>query len=217
MGFKYIFLDLDGTVTESAEGIINSVAYALEKLGKPVEDKSTLRCFIGPPLTVSFHEFFGFDDETAALGVKYYREYYPEKGIFENRLYDGIAEMLEKLSKTDKKIILATSKPEPFAVRILEHYGVAQYFDLIAGSSFDGTRNDKTDVMKYAIEQLQIEDIIEAIMIGDRKHDVIGARDVGMQCAYVLFGYGSREEAEQYRADYIIENVKSLEAFLLDN
>lgn len=217
MGFKYIFLDLDGTVTESAEGIINSVAYALEKLGKPVEDKSALRCFIGPPLTVSFHEFFGFDDETAALGVKYYREYYPEKGIFENRLYDGIAEMLEKLSKTDKKIILATSKPEPFAVRILEHYGVAQYFDLIAGSSFDGTRNDKTDVLKYAIEQLQIEDIIEAIMIGDRKHDIIGARDVGMQCAYVLFGYGSREEAEQYRADYIIENVKSLEAFLLDN
>lgn len=217
MGYKYIFLDLDGTVTESAEGIINSVAYALEKLGKPVEDKSTLRCFIGPPLTVSFHEFFGFDDETAALGVKYYREYYPEKGIFENRLYDGIAEMLEKLSKTDKKIILATSKPEPFAVRILEHYGIAQYFDLIAGSSFDGTRNDKTDVLKYAIEQLQIEDISEAIMIGDRKHDVIGARDVDMKCAYVLFGYGTREEAEQYRADSIIENVKSLEAFLLDN
>ncbi len=212
--YDHIFFDLDGTVTESAEGILNSVAYALEKLGCPVEDKNELRCFIGPPLSDSFREFCGFDEEKIKLGVQYYREYYPEKGIFENKLYDGIEELLKKLSQTDKKIILATSKPEVFAVRILEHFNVSQYFDLIAGSTMDGTRNSKTDVLRYAIEESGVTDIGKAIMIGDRKHDVIGAHDVGMKCAYVLFGYGDRDEAEKFGADHIIKDVDELEAFL---
>ena len=214
--YKYIFLDLDGTVTESAEGILNSVAYALEKLGHPVEDKNVLRPFIGPPLSESFREFYGFDEETTALGVKYYREYYPEKGIFENRLYDGIKDLLKKLSDSGRTVALATSKPEPFAVRILEHYGVAEYFDLIAGSTFDASRNDKTSVLRYAVEKCGVTELDSAIMVGDRKHDVIGAHEVGMKCAYVLFGYGSREEAEKYKADHIIEDVAGLGKFLLD-
>ncbi len=212
--YKYLFFDLDGTVTDSAEGIYNSVAYALEKLGHPVEDKETLRPFIGPPLTESFREFYGFDDEKVRLGVHYYREYYPQKGIFENRVYDGIAELLKKLHESGKKVILATSKPEPFAVRILEHFGIAQYFDLIAGSTFDTSRQDKADVLKYAVKSVGVEDLKEALMIGDRKHDVIGAHKVGMDCAYVLFGFGSRDEAEEYGAEYIIEDVKKLGQFL---
>ena len=214
--YKYIFFDLDGTVTESAEGILNSVAYALEKLGCPVKDKNELMCFIGPPLSESFRDYFGFDEEHVRLGVKYYREYYPEKGIFENKLYDGIAELLQKLSQTNSRVILATSKPEPFAVRILEHFNIVQYFDLIAGSTFDSSRADKTDVLKYAIDQCGVKSGSECIMIGDRKHDVIGAHDAGMKCAYVLYGYGSREEAAEYNADFIIEDMQKLESFLIE-
>ncbi len=213
--YDYIFLDLDGTVTESEEGILNSVAYALEKLGYPVEDKNTLRPFIGPPLSESFREFYGFDDETSARGVRYYREYYPQKGIFENKLYGGMEELLKALSETDSTIVLATSKPEVFAVRILEHFGVSQYFDLIAGSTMDGTRNNKTDVLKYAISQIGVTDMSESLMVGDRKHDVAGAHNVGMKCAYVLFGYGSREEAQSCGADFILEDVNALGEFLL--
>lgn len=214
--YKYLFFDLDGTVTESAEGIINSVAYALEKLGIPVENKETLRCFIGPPLSESFREFYKLSEEDIQRGVLYYREYYPDKGIFENKLYDGIAELLEKLSKTEYKIILATSKPEPFAVRILDYFGISQYFDLIVGSTFDKKRMGKTDVLEYALKMCDDPDRSECLMIGDRKHDVIGARDVGIDCAYVLYGYGSREEAEEYSAEYIIDDMAKLEEFLLN-
>ena len=214
--YRYIFLDLDGTVTESEEGILNSVAYALEKLGHPVEDKSVLRPFIGPPLYDSFREYYGFDEETSLLGVRYYREYYPQKGIFENKLYAGIDEMLKKLSESGRKVILATSKPEIFAVRILEHFGVAQYFDLIAGSLMDGTRNSKTEVLEYAVSEIGLSDMSQAIMVGDRKHDVIGAHNVGMACAYVLFGYGDRDEAQEFGAEYIVEDVAALEDFLLN-
>lgn len=215
--YEYLFFDLDGTVTDSAEGIYNSVAYALEKLGCPVEDKTTLRPFIGPPLTDSFREFCGFDEEKTALGVKYYREYYPEKGIFENRLYDGIARLLETLSMHGRKIVLATSKPEPFAVRILEHFDIAKYFHLIAGSTFDGTVNSKTDVLRSAMDKCGITDPSTVLMIGDRKHDVIGAHEVGMDCAYVLFGFGTREEAQEYSAEYIIDDVDALGDFLAEH
>lgn len=214
--YKYIFFDLDGTVTASEEGILNSVAYALEKLGHPVEDKKTLLPFIGPPLADSFREFYGFDEEKCALGVKYYREYYPEKGIFENEVYDGIPELLKKLSETDSKVIMATSKPEVFAKRIAEHFDIEQYFDLIAGSTFDSSRIGKTDVLRYAVEEIGAAGKLdECLMIGDRKHDVIGAHEVGMKCAYVLFGYGSKDEAVEFGAEYIIDTVGSLGEFLM--
>lgn len=213
--YKYLFFDLDGTVTDSAEGIYNSVAYALEKLGFPVEDKTTLRPFIGPPLTESFKNFCGFDEEKTKLGVQYYREYYPEKGIFENKVYDGIPELLKKLHDSGKKVILATSKPEPFAVRILEHFGIAQYFDLIVGSTFDTSRQNKADVLRYAVQTIGADEPERSLMIGDRLHDVVGAHEVGMDCAYVLFGFGSREEAAEYKAEYIIDTVDSLGEFLM--
>lgn len=215
--YKYLFFDLDGTVTDSAEGIYNSVAYALEKLGFPVEDKQTLRPFIGPPLTESFRDFYGFDDETIKLGVQYYREYYPQKGIFENKVYDGIPQLLKRLHEAGRRVVLATSKPEPFAVQILEHFKIDSYFDLVAGSTFDTSRQDKADVLRYAARSIGANDLKEALMIGDRKHDVIGAHKVGMNCAYVLYGFGSRHEAEQYGAEYILNDVKELERFLAEN
>lgn len=212
--YKYIFWDLDGTVTDSAEGILNSVAYALEKLGLPVKDKNTLRPFIGPPLTESFKDFYDFDEERSALGVRYYREYYPQKGIFENRLYDGISVLLKKLSESGAKNILATSKPEVFAVTILKHFEVSQYFEIIAGSTMDTSRQNKTDVLRYAINKSGAASLDEAIMIGDRKHDIIGAHNVGIKCAAVCYGYGSREEFIKYGADFIIDNINELDSFL---
>ena len=212
--YEYLFFDLDGTVTDSAEGIYNSVIFALEKLGYTVEDKNTLRPFIGPPLYESFREYYGFDDETAWLGVKYYREYYPEKGIFENRLYDGMYELLKELSESGRKLVLATSKPEPFAVTILEHFNVSEFFTLIAGSTLDNSRRSKTDVLRYALDECGITDKSTVLMIGDRKHDVIGAHEVGIDCAYVLYGFGSIEEAKEFGAEYIIEDMKELKRFL---
>ena len=216
MSYKYILLDLDGTVTDSAEGVINSVAYSLEKLGYPVEDKSTLMKFIGPPLTESFKDFYNFDEDTIELGVKYYREYYTDNGIFENRLYDGIKELLKTLKENGKTVILATSKPEGYAKRILEHFNVSQYFDLIAGSTFDAERNTKTDVLKYALKESGIEDLGTAVMVGDRKHDIIGAHDVGLACAAILYGYGNETEFKEYGADFIVDTVKDLEKFLIN-
>lgn len=213
--YEYILLDLDGTVTDSAEGVINSVSYSLEKLGYPVEDKSTLMKFIGPPLTESFKDFYNFDDKTIELGVQYYREYYTDKGIFENKLYDGIEHLLKALKKNGRKIILATSKPEVYAKRILDRFGVSEYFDLIAGSTLDAERNTKTDVLKYALKAAGIEDLSTAVMVGDRKHDIIGAHDVGLECVTILYGYGNRAEFEEYGADFIVGTVGQLERFLL--
>ena len=215
MSYKYILLDLDGTVTDSAEGVINSVAYSLEKLGYPVEDKSTLMKFIGPPLTESFKDFYNFDEETIQLGVKYYREYYTDTGIFENRLYDGIEHLLKTLKKHGRTVILATSKPEVYAKRILDRFGVSEYFDLIAGSTFDSERNTKTDVLKYALKEAGIEDLSTAVMVGDRKHDIIGSHDVGLECISILYGYGNEDEFKEYGADFIVETVGKLERFLL--
>jgi len=215
MSYKYILLDLDGTVTDSAEGVINSVAYSLEKLGFPVEDKSTLMKFIGPPLSESFRDFYNFDDETIDLGIQYYREYYTNTGIFENKLYDGIAHLLETLKNNGRKVILATSKPEVYAKRILDRFGVTKYFDLIAGSTLDAERNTKTDVLKYALKEAGIDDLSTAVMVGDRKHDIIGAHEVGLECIAILYGYGNRAEFEEYGAEFIIETVELLENFLL--
>lgn len=213
--YDCILFDLDGTVADSAEGVINSVYYALCKLGITVEDKSTLKKFIGPPLSTSFKEFYDFDNDTIEAGIRFYREYYTDKGINEAQIYDGIEKLLRKLRENGKKIILATSKPEVFAVRILENFGVAELFDVIAGSTLDEERNTKAMVIQYALDTAGIKDLSEVLMIGDRKHDVIGAAEIGVKCAYILYGYGTREEAVEYSADYIVDTVEDLEKFLL--
>ena len=216
MSFEYILLDLDGTVTDSAEGVINSVAYALEKLGCPVDDKSSLMKFIGPPLTESFKDFYNFDEETIQLGVRYYRDYYNDNGIFQNRLYDGIPELLKSLKQHGKTVILATSKPEVYAKRILEHFNVDLYFDFIGGSTFDAERNTKTGVLKYILKECRIDNLSDAVMIGDRKHDIVGAHEVGLKCAAILYGYGNEPEFKEYNADFIIDTVDDLKKFLTD-
>lgn len=211
----YVLFDLDGTLTDPAEGITNSVAHALMKRGITVEDKSELNSFIGPPLTDSFEKYFGFSHEEAILAVEDYREYFKPKGMFENKVYEGIPEMLHGLKKAGKRLIVATSKPEVFAKRILEHFSLDGYFDFVAGSTLDGSRIKKGDVIRYALESCGVADIDRCIMIGDRLHDVVGAAELGMSCIGVLWGYGAREELETAGADYIAEKVGDIEEIIL--
>lgn len=208
--YKYILFDLDGTLTDPAVGITQSVAYALKKFGIEVSDITQLNHFIGPPLLDSFMECYGFDKEKAQTAIDYYRERFRVKGLYENVVYDGIPEMLRALENSDKKLILATSKPEPFAKEILRHFGLEEYFVYAAGSNFDGTRTAKAEVIEYALEAAGVTDKSAAIMIGDRKHDIIGAEKTGLDSIGVLYGYGSREELETAGATFIAENVTDI-------
>ncbi|MBO5374338.1 MAG: HAD-IA family hydrolase [Clostridia bacterium] len=213
--YSKVLFDLDGTIIDSGEGVTNSVAYALEKFGIVVEDKHTLECFIGPPLIYSFMTFYGFDEQKANKAIEYYREYYTEKGIFEGYIYDGIEALLKKLKKAEKTVILATSKPEIFAKRILDKAGLSKYFDYIAGASLDEkTRTTKIEVLDYVIKECKI-DTESAIMIGDRFYDIEGARAFGIPCVAVLYGYGSAEEFKKYEAEYIVDKAENIAEILI--
>lgn len=214
MNYDYLLFDLDGTLTDPGEGITNSVAYALKKWGIEVEDKRELYCFIGPPLSYSFATFYGFSEEDSLKCVEFYREYYGVKGIFENKLYHGIPELLAKLKAEGKKLILATSKPEFYARKILDHFDLSKYFDYICGASMDESRNKKADVIKYALETAGIKDTSRAVMIGDREHDVNGARENGLDSIGVLFGYGDLAEHTAAGATYIAEGVEDIKKFI---
>lgn len=208
--YQYLFFDLDGTLTDPGEGITNSVVYALDKFGITVTDRSSLYPFIGPPLVDSFMKFYGFSHEDAERAVVCYREYFRDRGIFENRLYQGIPEVLKALKDAGKTLVIATSKPEPFAKRIVEHFGLSPYFTLVAGASFDETRSEKWDVIEYAMDSLKLTDRSEIVMIGDRKHDIIGAKKTGLESVGVLWGYGDREELTAAGADVIFDTVEQL-------
>ena len=201
----YILFDLDGTLTDPFEGISNSVVYALKKYGIEVKDKSTLTSFIGPPLFDSFETYYGFTKEQAVEAVSFYREYYSTKGIFENSVYDGIVPLLQKLKGAGKKIILATSKPEKFSIKILEHFRLLEYFDIVAGATMDESRIKKSDIISYALSLGKITDKANTIMIGDREHDILGAKANGLKSVGVLYGYGDLEELKRAGADYIVK------------
>lgn len=211
--YKTVLFDLDGTLTDPGLGITNSVAYALKKYGIEVSDREKLYSFIGPPLKDSFKKYYGFSDEKAMEAIMYYREYFSDKGIFENEVYDGIKELLRRVKESGRKIVLATSKPEEFALRILEHFELTEFFDVVAGASMDEKRNKKGDVIKYALEKgcLTPED---AVMIGDREHDVLGAQENGIDTIGVLYGYGSRDELEKAGAMHIAETVDDVYTLL---
>lgn len=206
--YHYILFDLDGTLTDPGIGITNSVSYALKKFGITVESRTELYKFIGPPLRDSFQEFYGFSEEQTRRAIRYYREYFRDKGIFENIVYDGIREVLETLKNRNKFLVLATSKPREFAVRILEHFELLPYFDFISGAAMDESGSDKADVIQYALEKNDIVNLEQIIMVGDRKHDVIGAKKNRIVSVGVTYGYGTREELENAGADYII-NIPS--------
>lgn len=203
--YQYYLFDLDGTLTDSGRGITNSIKYALKKMGIEEQNMEILQKFIGPPLSEMFPKYYGFSQEETKQAIVYYREYYRAGGLFENEVYEGIPELLKKLKDDGKNLIVATSKPEKFARRILEHFQLARYFDYIAGASMDNTRVNKDQVIAYALTECGIEDKERAVMIGDREHDIFGAKKNGLASIGVLFGFGSREELASAGADYIVE------------
>lgn len=215
--YKYIFFDLDGTLTDPGLGITNSVMYALKKFNIEVEDRVSLYKFIGPPLLESFERFYGMSSEESQQALQYYREYFKPHGLYENEVYDGIEELLAELKKRGLKLILATSKPEEFAIEILKHFHLDKYFDFIAGATMDEKRVKKADVIAYALESCGIAELASAIMVGDREHDVLGAKEVGLESIGVLYGYGDCEELKKAGATYIVENTKDILKVILHN
>lgn len=208
--YRYLLFDLDGTLTDSAEGIINSVLYALEKFGIKENDREKLTAFVGPPLLDSFMKYYGVSAAEAQTLTTYYREYFSTKGWQENRVYEGIPEALAELQAQGKHLILATSKPEVYARKIMDLFDLAKYFDLICGASMDGTISKKADVIGLVLEKLSREYLPEMVMIGDREHDVLGAKAHGIPCVGVLYGYGSRTELGSAGAAALCEAVGDL-------
>jgi len=210
--YDIVLFDLDGTLTESGIGITRSVAHSLRKYGIEETDQAKLDRFVGPPLIDSYMRYYGFSREQAVQAVEYYREYYAVTGIFENRVYDGVEAMLKALNDAGKICVLATSKPEHYAVQILEHFGLAPYFSCVAGATMDEKRTNKADVIAYALEKAGKAG--KAVMVGDRKHDIEGAKAHGLPSIGVLYGYGSRAELETAGATYLAETAEEILKFV---
>lgn len=208
--YQYILFDLDGTLTDPGLGIINSVSFALGKFGIEVEDKTSLYKFIGPPLVDSFCNFYGFDEAKAMEAIGYYREVYSVTGLFENELYPDIDRMLKTLKERGYKLLLATSKPEEFSVKILEHFDIMKYFDFIGAATMDERRTRKSEVIQYVLEGMDIKDMTQALMVGDRHHDIDGAAVFGIDSVGVTYGYGSRKELQEAGATYVVDNADEI-------
>lgn len=213
--YQYILFDLDGTLTDSADGIINSVLHALKKVGIEEDDREKLKAFVGPPLKASFMKYYGMTAAEAEAMIPLYREYFSVQGWKENSVYEGIPEVLQKLKDAGKTLIVATSKPEVFARKIMEYFELDQYFTYIGGSSMDGKISSKDQVIDYVLGEIGRDHMDEMIMVGDREHDVIGAKQNGLPCLGVLYGYGDRAELEQAGAAVICETVQELPQYLI--
>lgn len=207
--YKNILFDLDGTLTDPKEGITNSVAYALKRYGIAVENKDELTAFIGPPLIYSFCTFYGFDEDKAEQAVDVYREYFTERGIFENSVYNGIPQLLDKLKQQGKRLFIATSKPEVFAVKIARHFGFFDKFCAVRGIPLDGERMSKSDVIAQLMREFELSPE-DTVMVGDRRYDVEGAAQNGLRCIGVLYGYGDRSELESAGVWKTADSVKEL-------
>jgi len=209
-----VLFDLDGTLTASGPGILASVRHALERLGEPQPPSEVLDRFIGPPLLDSFQQFCGMDRERAWTAVLAYRERYAERGQFENSVYDGVVEVLSALAGAGRTLAVATSKAEAHAASILAHFDLAPFFSAIVGSELDGTRTAKAEVLAEALARLGA-DPAAAVMVGDRRQDVVGAQAVGIPCLGGLWGYGTAEELTGAGADALVATPRDLLGLLL--
>ncbi len=212
---RFFLFDLDGTVADNGEGILKSAQYALDAFGIHNQPEEKLRRFVGPPLNESFMEFYGFSQEQALAAVAKYRERYGEKGVYENQLYPGVRGMLETLSQR-AAVCLATSKPQVFAQKILEMQQVRQYFQVVVGAELDGTRTDKAEVIREVLKKLGNPPKEQVVMVGDRKHDVQGAKTAGVECIGVEYGFAPPGELKEAGADWIVPSVEKLEELCLE-
>lgn len=216
MAWNTILFDLDGTLTDPAEGITKAVEAALNHYSIAVEDRSTLHKFIGPPLDESFPEFYGFDAARTAEATEVFRAYFDRQGWRENIPYPGVEDMLRDLRAAGKRLLVATSKPEVFALRIMEHFGLARYFDHICGAPMDNQEGaKKAAVIRDALRRAGVEDLSTAVMVGDRRHDIDGARQAGLEAVGVLWGYGDLQELEASHPVHIVESFDGLKRVLI--
>ncbi len=215
MSWDTILFDLDGTLTDPKEGITKAVAYALARFGIRA-DPDKLTNFIGPPLSESFPEFYGFDEEQTALATAKFREYFNQQGWLENVPYPGMAELLADLRSAGKQLVVATSKPEVFALRIVAHFGMAPYFAHICGAPMgDEKHAKKAAVVADALRRAGVADKSAAVMVGDRRHDVAGAHTNGLAAVGVLYGYGDLSELTAAGAEFIAADLSALRQLLL--
>lgn len=212
--YETILFDLDGTLTDPGLGITNSVMYALEKLGYAVPPREELYKFIGPPLHDSFRVCYGMNEEQALEAVRLFREYFAINGINENELYDGVVPMLRSLRAAGKRLVLATSKPEKFARIIMRQFGLDEYVPDIAGATMGTDRSKKGQVIAYALKEFCV-DPADAVMVGDREHDILGGKENGLPAIGVTYGYGSREELEASGAVAVADSPEELAGILL--
>jgi len=195
--YKAVLFDLDGTLNESGVGIMRCVQYALEKMGKPEPDLDRLRVFVGPPLKWQFMSYAGFTEEEGEEAVRFFRERYNRVGIYENSVYDGVEDMLKSLKEAGFILAVASSKPEVFVKQILEYFHLDHYFAEIAGSDLDYVRSKKGQVIEEALRRMNLlENRQQVLMVGDKDLDVYGAREAGMDCVAVTWGYGTAEELD---------------------
>lgn len=189
---KHVLIDLDGTLTDPQEGIVACIEFALAKLNIEVPESTDLKRYIGPPLQQTFKALCK-DDSLAAQGVRFYRERFTDQGLYENKVYDGIPQCLQLLRDAGSTLYVATSKPTVYSLRIVEHFGLTPYFAQVYGSELDGTRADKTDLLAHVLSTEGVP-ASEAVMVGDRRYDIVGATNHGVKSVGVLWGYGGEEE-----------------------
>lgn len=213
--YTTILFDLDGTLSDSKLGIIRCLQYSLEKFGIVETDIEKLTHCIGPSLSYTYKEWYGLSDEEARQAVTFYRQRFETEGIFENTLYEGVPALLESLKKSGKTLLVATAKPTVHAKRILMHENIADYFTEIVGSNLDGTRENKGEVIAYALDCLENPDKASILMIGDRMHDIIGARDNGLPAIAVGYGYGTSAELTAAKPAGFVNSVEQLKQVLL--
>lgn len=210
MSLQYILFDLDGTLTDPMLGITNSIMYALHQMGEEVKEREAYKVFIGPPLHASFMNYCHLDDDRAQVAVDTYREYFSVTGLFENEVYEGMEAFLEKLTHAGYQLALATSKPEIYAVKIMEHFGLAKYFTHLCGSDITSKSESKADVIYKAMSLFDDANPDHYLMIGDRLHDAQGAKTHGISTIGVTYGYGSREELEAAGCLAVVDGLDEL-------
>lgn len=213
---EVVLFDLDGTLTDAGPGILNCIDYALQAQGIDTPDHAAMRSYLGPPLAVTFRDHFGMNDQQITQAIEKYRERYHDVGLFENSVYPGIPELLRTLRESDIRLVTATSKPEYSATRILQHFELDQYFEFIGAAALDGTRDSKSLVIHHTLTSTNTHpDTHRMVMVGDRHHDILGAREHGIDTIGVLWGYGDRAELEDAGAIEMVNTPQQLADLLV--
>ena len=216
--FRYVIFDFDGTVVDTGEGIIKSLQYSFEQMGREIPDMSDLRKFIGPPIHYSYTHYYGVSEDEVGEYIRKYRERYTVRGIYECELYEGLTQLIDRLKKKGIRVGIASSKPLRLIYNVADYLGITDKFDAVIGVRIDDSNHStKTGLILEAMEIMGAADKSEVLMVGDRLYDIEGARGAGVKSCGVLWGYGSREEFIDYKADYIVSKAEEIEKLVFES